>query len=75
MLNSALVYHHTPTLPNTEPGEWVVLEYATPDHARGYAGIFRLAGAKEDRYRLVPRGLDTSKSHKVTFDNQRAPFG
>jgi alpha-galactosidase len=69
MLNSALVYHHTPILPNTEPGEWVALEYATPDHTRGYAGIFRLAGAKEDRYRFLPRGLDTSKTYKVTFDN------
>jgi alpha-galactosidase len=69
MLNSALVYHHTPILPNTEPGEWAVLEYTTPDHTRGYAGIFRLAGAKEDRYRFLPRGVDASKTYKVTFDN------
>jgi len=69
VLNSVLVYHHTPILPNTEPGEWMVLEYATPDHARGYAGIFRLAEAKEDRYLFRPRGLDSSKTYKVTFDN------
>ena len=69
VLNSVLVYHHTPILPNTEPGDWVVLEHVTPDRTRGYAGIFRLAGAKEDRYLFRPRGLDSSKNYKVTFDN------
>lgn len=69
VLNSVLVYHHTPILPNTEPGEWIVLEHATPDRTRGYAGIFRLAGAKEDHYLFRPRGLDSSKTYKVTFDN------
>jgi alpha-galactosidase len=69
VLNSVLVYHHTPVLPNTEPGDWIVLEHVTPDRTRGYAGIFRLAGAKEDRYLFRPRGLDSSKTYKVTFDN------
>jgi hypothetical protein len=46
-----------------------VLEHVTPDRTRGYAGIFRLAGAKEDRYLFRPRGLDSSKNYKVTFDN------
>ena len=72
VLNSVLVYHHTPVLPNTEPGEWIVLEHATPDHTRGYVGIFRLAGAKEDRYLFRPRGLDSSKTYKVTFDNTQS---
>jgi alpha-galactosidase len=69
ILPTALVYHHTPILPNTEPGDWVVLEHVKPDRTRGYAGIFRLAGAHEDYYLFRPRGLDASKTYKVTFDN------
>jgi len=69
ILPSALVYHHTPILPNTEPGDWVVLEHVKPDRTRGYSGIFRLAGATEDHYLFRPRGLDASKTYKVTFDN------
>ena len=69
ILPSALVYHHTPILPNTEPGDWVVLEHVKPDRTRGYSGIFRLAGATEDHYVFRPRGLDASKTYKVTFDN------
>ena len=69
ILPTALVYHHTPILPNTEPGDWVVLEHVKPDRTRGYAGIFRLAGATEDHYTFRPRGLNVSKNYKVTFDN------
>jgi Glycosyl hydrolase family 36 C-terminal domain len=47
----------------------IVLEHATPDRTRGYAGLFRLAGGRDDVYRFRPRGLDASKSYKVTFDN------
>ena len=63
------VYHHTPYLPNTEAGDWCVMEHVTPDQSRGYAGIFRLAGAKEESYRFRPRGLDVSATYRVTFDN------
>lgn len=63
------VYHHTPYLPNTEVGDWCVMEHVMPDQRRGYAGIFRLAGAKEEAYRFRPRGLDISATYKVTFDN------
>jgi alpha-galactosidase len=69
ILPTALVYHHTPILPNTEPGSWAVIEHAAPDHSKAYAGIFRLAGAKEDTYLFKPRGLDPSKTYKVIFDN------
>jgi alpha-galactosidase len=65
------VYHHTPYLPNTEAGDWCVMEHVTPDQGRGYAGIFRLAGAREGSYRFRPRGLDISATYKVTLDNSR----
>jgi alpha-galactosidase len=69
ILPTVKVYHHTPVLPRTELGDWAVLEYATPDHRRGYAGIFRLGNAKSDDYLFRPRGLDVAKIYKVTFDN------
>ena len=69
ILPTALVYHHTPILPNAEPGDWVVLEHTKPDRTHGYAGIFRLAGATEDHYLFRPRGLDDSKTYRITFDN------
>jgi alpha-galactosidase len=69
ILPTALVYHHTPILPSTEPGDWVVLEHVKPDRTRGYSGIFRLAAATEDHYLFRPHGLDISKTYKVTFDN------
>ena len=72
ILPTVRVYHHTPILPSTEPGEWCVWEHVTPDRTRGYAGIFRLAGAKGDAYILRPRGLDVSKTYKVTFDNSNS---
>ena len=55
--------------PNTEPGDWIVLEHATPNHTKAYAGIFRLAAAKSDTYLFKPRGLDPALTYKVTFDN------
>ena len=55
--------------PNTEPGEWIVLEHATPDATKAYAGLFRLAAAQENCYLLRPRGLSLSKDYRVTFDN------
>ncbi|MEN6536620.1 MAG: alpha-galactosidase [Bryobacteraceae bacterium] len=69
VLPTVKVYHHTPIAPQNEPGDWTVLEHATPDRTRGYAGVFRLAGAKEDTYLFRPRGLDPGKTYKVTFDN------
>ena len=72
MLPTAKVYHHTPVVPNTEAGSWVVLEHASPDHAKAYAGIFRLAAAQDDYYLFRPRGLDPARTYKVTYDNSGA---
>ena len=71
ILPTVKVYHHTPILPNTEPGEWCVWEHVTPDQNHGYAGLFRLAGSKEDYYLFRPRGLAASKIYKVIFDNSQ----
>jgi hypothetical protein len=68
MLSSSRLYHHTPVQRQTEEGEWVVLECVCHDACQGYAGIFRLGGAAEDTYRFHPRGLDTSRRYRMTYD-------
>ncbi len=45
-----------------------MLEYAAPDRARGYAGVFKLTnGAAE--YRLRLRGVALDGEYEVTLDN------
>jgi alpha-galactosidase len=68
MLATCRVYHHTPIQHQTEPGDWVVLEYASPDARRAYAGIFRLGASGENAYRLYPRGIDAGRRYRVTYD-------
>jgi hypothetical protein len=59
-------------VPNTEAGTWVVLEHASLDRTKAYAGIFRLAAAEDDYYVFRPRGLDPARTYKVTYDNSGA---
>ena len=68
MLSTCRMFHHTPIQRQTEEGDWVVLECASPDGGRGYVGVFRLGGATEDAYHLYPKGLDVSKRYRVTYD-------
>ncbi len=68
-----VVYHHTPDIGVLKPAEWCVLEYATQDHTRGYAGVFRL-GVGAGEYRLRLRGVDLGANYQVTLDNGAQTF-
>ena len=70
MLAECRVYHHTPLLPFAEPGDWAVLEYASNDSSRAYAGLFRLSAAGNPEYCFKPRGLKESRRYRVRFDNR-----
>jgi alpha-galactosidase len=66
------VYHHTPNIGIHAPADWCVLEYARPDRAAGYAGIFRLGGPgpkSTDSYLFRPRGTDPARRYQVTLHN------
>ncbi|MFC5404203.1 glycoside hydrolase family 36 protein [Cohnella soli] len=64
------VYHHTPFIGVDVPAEWCVLEYAARDSSKGYIGLFRLGSAPEEReFAVRPRGIDRSRTYKVTMDN------
>ncbi len=68
LTNRPAVYHHTPDIGLTAPADWCALEYAAPDHSRGYAGVFRLADGPAE-YRLRLRGVDRASRYEVTLDN------
>ncbi len=68
ILSTCRVFHHTPIQRQTEPGEWVVLECASEDASRAYAGVFRLSTTAGGFYQFCPRGLDVSRRYRVTHD-------
>jgi alpha-galactosidase len=70
IVRDSVVYHHTPLTPYFEESPWVVLEYARPDKRQGAATLFRTSNYEDPVYRFVPRGLDSSLTYKVTFENR-----
>jgi alpha-galactosidase len=62
------VYHHTPEIPGTDGRGWCALEYVSADRRRAVAGVFRLAVAESDTYRLCFRGLDPALAYRVTME-------
>ncbi|MBZ5596675.1 MAG: alpha-galactosidase [Acidobacteriia bacterium] len=66
---SSLVYHHTPIVPMMGPSPWIVLEYATPDSTRAVVGLFRTSQSGDPIYHCIPRGLDFSRTYRVSFGN------
>jgi alpha-galactosidase len=69
MANRPRVYHHTPYIGVSSPADWCVLEYASSDCRKGYAGVFKLCTSGSDEYVLRLRGIDRSLNYDVTFDN------
>ena len=69
IIDQVRVFHHTPFQSHQEAGNWMALEYATPDGQRGYAGIWRLLGEGMDEFHFFPRGLRRDRSYRVTFGN------
>lgn len=63
------VYHHTPVVPMMEPSPWIVLEYATQDSTRAVVGLFRTSQSGDSTYHCIPRGLDFSRTYRVSFGN------
>jgi alpha-galactosidase len=68
LLRTAVMHHHTPIQRQSDLGDWLVLENAAPDRGRAYAGVFRYPGAQGDVYTFRPRGLDSGRTYRVTYD-------
>lgn len=70
ILRDSLVYHHTPLTPYMSESPWLVLEYADPNKRRSVATLFRTSNFGDPVYHFVPRGLDSSVTYMVTFENR-----
>lgn len=66
------VFHHTPESDLCQKNATVAMEIAAPDGSRGAAAVFALTCAKQEPIRFFPRGLDASKTYRVTLDNSGA---
>ncbi len=70
MLDTCLIYHHTPPENYMQKGEWLVLELCTPEGDKSIIELFRLEGAEDGNYRVYPRGLSASGTCEVYSDNR-----
>ncbi|MHB0859630.1 MAG: alpha-galactosidase, partial [Anaerolineae bacterium] len=69
MMDDALVFHHTPWLKLLASEPWCVLEYASPARDKAVAALFHFCEGDSDAFQIRFRGLDRSRSYRVTFDN------
>lgn len=74
LAQSPVVFHHTPDIGVLGAAEWCVLEYASQDRLRGYAGVFRLSRMGANEYVFRPRGLDLAHDYEVTLHNSGQRF-
>ena len=71
MLPTCKVYHHAPVnaTGGVESGDWLAMEFTSPDRKKGWGTVIRLANDPRDSYVLKPRGLDEKTTYRVTFDS------
>ena len=71
MLSTLKVYHHAPVTATsgTDEGNWLAMEFASPDQTKGWATVIRLSGSGEPVYNLKLKGVDPERSYQVTLDN------
>lgn len=70
-LGEAKIFHHTPDLTDADCS---ILEIASPDKTKGAITIITLADASNEKILVRPKGIDMSKSYKITLDNSGASF-
>ena len=71
LISTCKVYHHAPVNANggVESGDWLAMEFASPDRRKGWATIIRLSKNEPNTYRFTPKSLDGAKEYRITFDN------
>lgn len=71
LLPDCRMFHHAPVSARggvTSSG-WFAVEFASPDRSRAWATVVRMGDSESDTFHLVPRGLDPSRTYRVTFDS------
>ena len=63
------IYHATPNVKEALKQGYSLLEITAEDKTRGIFGAFTLSNGGRKEIKATLRGVDTSKTYKVTFDN------
>ncbi|MFN8007211.1 MAG: alpha-galactosidase [Terriglobia bacterium] len=68
---SCKMYHHAPVTATggVTSSPWFVMEFAAPDRSKGWATLVRLRPGDPAEFVFKPRGLDPSKTYRVTLDS------
>ncbi|MBI2843171.1 MAG: alpha-galactosidase, partial [Armatimonadetes bacterium] len=71
LLETCRMYHHAPACATggVDSSPWFAVEYAAPDISKGWAVVVRIAPGGADSYVFKPRGLDLTRTYRVTFDS------
>ena len=73
-LPDSLIYHHTPDTDEAKKKGYTALEIAACDKSRGAAVIHTLTMSQNEDTVIRLRGVNRSKTYKVTLDNNRETF-
>ena len=74
MLPDCKVFHPTADAKEALKKGYTALEIAAPDGSRGAMALFSMIGGKALSLTTVLRGIDPSKTYRVTLDNSAASF-
>jgi hypothetical protein len=71
LLPTSRVYHHAPVNADggVESGDWLALQFVSPDRTSGWATIIYMAPSQAGTYHLRLRGLTREAVYRVTYDN------
>ncbi len=70
-LPESKVYHH---VPETDRNSFTALEITSADSKKGAISAYTLSMAKEDVYKVVPKGINPACSYKIWLDNSQTSF-
>ncbi len=71
LLATCLAYHHAPinATGGVDSGDWLALEFVSPDRHKGWAIFIQLNAAAPFTCHFAPSGLDPRLTYRVTCDN------
>ena len=73
-LPTSKIFHHTPDTEECIKQGYCMLELSSQDSDRGIFGVFTLAESKNSEFHFTLKGVDPSKTYKVTLDNLGCSF-
>ena len=74
ILPTCKVYHHTPEVYKCREEGESILEIAAPDGTKGAITAFTYGGTNEKTISVMPRGIDTGLTYRITLDNNCESF-